>query len=299
MLSIIFIGCIGMVFSQQIPQYSQYMFNRMLINPGATGSDEDLPIQIAVRQQWAGFEDAPSTQILSGHYRFSQYNMGVGATLFLDRFGHERKLGLQLNYAYMIDVFYDTKLAFGLSLQLFQYQLDYTNLVALDQTDEVIYNSTQSKFVPETDFGIYLYNDYYFAGLSANQMIGMPVKIAGEEIQMSKLVQHYNLMGGYRFDLQNDFEIEPSLLLKSSFKAPTELDINVRGIYQENYWLGFSYRTAGDIITMLGLKYDPIDFGLAIDFATSEIARYQNGSYELFVKYTLPINQGPKGRSLF
>jgi len=296
---IIALGIYGGINAQQLPLYSQYMFNKMLINPAVAGSEDNLPIQLAVREQWVGFDDAPSTQILSGHYCFSSYNMGVGAVLFVDRFGSERRIGFQANYSYILDVFDDAKLALGLGIQVFQYQLDYDQLIALDDADPNIYGNVQSKVVPEADFGAYLYHDDYFAGISANQMIGMAVKIGGEEVQMSRLVRHYNLMGGYKFDLHNGFEIEPSLLVKTSFKAPSQLDFNVRGIYQENYWFGISYRTAGDIVALLGIRYEEIDFGIAADFATSDIARYQSGSYELYVTYRLPIEPRSSGNAKY
>lgn len=303
MKKIIFIiaalGFVGMLSAQQIPMYSQYMFNRMLINPAVAGSEKDLPVQLAVRQQWVGFKDAPSTQTLSAHYCFAPYNMGAGAVLFLDRFGHERKLGIILNYSYIIKVFNETKLALGLSFQAFQYQLDYTKLVALDELDPNLYGTRQSKFVPESDFGVYMYHADYFAGISANQMIGLPVKIAGEEVHMSRMVRHFNLMGGYKFEINPEFELEPSILAKTTFKAPSQLDVNLKGIYQKNYWLGVSYRTAGDIIAMLGMRFSEFDFGLAADFATSDIAAYQNGSFELMLTYRIPITPGIKGRSKF
>ncbi len=290
---------VGTISAQQIPLYSQYMFNRMLINPAVAGSVQDLPIQLSIRQQWVGFDDAPSTQVISGQYCFEGYNMGIGAVLFIDSFGHERRLGFQANYSYILEVFDDAKLALGLGLQVFQYQLNYDKLVAIDDADPNILGNIQSKVVPESDFGAYLYHDKYFAGISANQMIGMPVKIGGEEIQMSRLVRHYNLMGGYKFTLNPDFELEPSLLLKTSFKAPTQLDFNIRGIYQKNYWLGVSYRTSGDIVTFLGLRFNEFDFGIAADFATSDISAYESGSYELMLTYRLPVAPRSKGTSKY
>lgn len=298
-LIIIGFSIFGVLSAQQLPLYTQYMFNRMLINPGVTGSEENLPIQLAVRQQWVGFEDAPSTQTLSGHYCLQQYNMGVGGILFVDRFGPEQKIGIQLNYSYILKLADELKLAFGLSLQGFQYRLDYTKLNVIDETDPNIYTTQESKFVPESDFGVYLYHEDYFAGISANQMIGLPIKIGGEEIHMAKLVRHFNLLGGYKFDINPEFALEPSVLVKTSFKAPSQLDVNLKAIYQKNYWIGTSYRTSGDIIAMLGLRFKEFDFGMAADFATSDISAYQNGSYELVLTYRIPIKNKRSGRSMY
>ncbi len=286
-------------FAQQVPLYSQYMFNKMLINPAVTGSENDLPIQLLVRQQWIGIENAPSTQILNGQYRFDNYNMGVGAVLFVDRFGHEQKIGFQANYSYILQAYEGAKIALGIGIQVFQYQFNYSQLIAVDDYDPNILNNEQSKIVPEADFGAYLYHDNYFVGISANQLLGLPIKIKEQEIPITRLVQHYNLIGGYKFTLNNEFQLEPSILFKTTFKSPSQLDINVRGIYLENYWIGLSYRTDGDIISLLGLAYKEFEFGIAADFATSNIAAYQHGSYELMLKYKIPISPKNKGASKF
>ncbi|MGC9330667.1 MAG: PorP/SprF family type IX secretion system membrane protein [Bacteroidales bacterium] len=294
-LSLIFVftALAGYVFSQQLPLYSQYMFNRMLLNPAVTGSTEGIPISLTARQQWVGIEKAPSTQVLSAHTLLNNGTMGVGGMIFSDRFGTENRIGFQGNYSYILPVFEDSKLSFGLSFQLFQYQLDYTDMIAVDENDPAITRySKETSWLPESDFGLYLYNEKYFVGLSANQMIELPVKIGGEEVELNRLARHYHLMGGYKFDLENDFEIEPSALVKGTFQTPFQFDINVRGIYMKDYWLGFSYRTDGNIVTMLGMRFQEFDFGLAVDFATSDIRSYQNGSFELFLRYTLQKTQG-------
>ena len=64
--------------SQQLPLYSQYMMNGFLLNPGITGSVEYVPVRLTVREQWAGLEDAPSTQALSTHALLSNKHIGVG-----------------------------------------------------------------------------------------------------------------------------------------------------------------------------------------------------------------------------
>jgi len=278
-----------MAFSQQLPLYSQYMFNRLLINPGVTGSSDNIELRLTARQQWVGIDKAPSTQIISGHLRLKNQSMGVGGVIFADRFGPESRIGFQGNYSYILPVFDEkSHLAFGLSFQVFQYQMDYANFTSLDADDPVLMYNKENTWIPESDFGLYLYGENYFAGISANQMIELPVKIGGESVEMNSLVRHYHLIGGYRFAISGDFDLEPSTLLKSTFKTPLQADINVKGIYQDDYWLGFSYRTSGDIITMLGLKYKDFIFGFAYDLVTSKLSSYQTGTFELLLGYDIP-----------
>ena len=48
--------------AQHDPQYSQFMFNKILYNPGFTGIDEVLNASFMGRNQWMGFDGQPVTQ---------------------------------------------------------------------------------------------------------------------------------------------------------------------------------------------------------------------------------------------
>ncbi|SIO26259.1 type IX secretion system membrane protein PorP/SprF, partial [Algoriphagus halophilus] len=49
----------GEVFSQQLPQFSQYIFNGLHINPGYAGYKGEPYIQSTYRSQWVNFPGAP------------------------------------------------------------------------------------------------------------------------------------------------------------------------------------------------------------------------------------------------
>jgi len=275
------------------------MFNRLLLNPAVTGSHDDIPIRLTARQQWVGIDKAPSTQIISGHLRLKNETMGLGGIIFADRFGPESRIGLQANYAYILPVFGENgRLAFGLSFQVFQYQMDYTQLTAIEADDPALMYSNENAWLPESDFGLYLYGDKYFAGMSANQMIELPMNVGGQEVEMNTLVRHYHVMGGYRFDTGEYFSLEPSLLAKGTFDTPYQVDVNLKAIYRDNYWLGVSYRTSGDVIAMLGLEFNDIIFGFAYDYSTSKLSHYQDGTFELMLGYNIS-RKGAGSQSFF
>ena len=56
-----------------------------------------------------------------------------------------------------------TKLGLGLSLSAFQFSLDEGNLSAIDPGDVVLTGAVESTFVPDANFGAYLYSDKYEA----------------------------------------------------------------------------------------------------------------------------------------
>jgi len=277
---------IGTVSAQQTSLYSQYMMTRFLINPAITGNVDYIPLRLTARQQWVGIDNAPSTQAISAHMLLGNKKMGVGGNVFADRFGPETKIGIQANYSYMLELnSINSKLSFGLAFKAFQYKLDYTMMTAIDADDQVLNNTAETAFVPDADFGVYLQGERYYVGISATQLIELPITIAEQEVDKNSMVRHYYLLGGYTFQVSNDFELEPSVLLKGTEHTPFQADINVKGIYKQSYWLGVSYRTSNSIIAMIGIKYDSFIFGYAFDYATSDIKNYQSGTHEIVLGY--------------
>ena len=53
--------------AQQEPQYTQYMYNKLPINAGYTGSREVLSVRALYRNQWSGLSD----------YQFLVYHQGL------------------------------------------------------------------------------------------------------------------------------------------------------------------------------------------------------------------------------
>jgi len=51
--------------TQQAPNYSQYTFNKFLINPATAGYEGYTTISLVAREQWIGFQGTPKTHSLS------------------------------------------------------------------------------------------------------------------------------------------------------------------------------------------------------------------------------------------
>ena len=67
MLIVLSFGAV--LYGQQIPPLSQYIYNHYSINPAATGITDDLPLSFTYRKMWAGISGSPSIQYLSGHMK--------------------------------------------------------------------------------------------------------------------------------------------------------------------------------------------------------------------------------------
>jgi len=271
--------------AQQIPNFSMYNMNHYLVNPAATGITDRLPVSLSYRKMWAGINNSPSVQYLSGNMLVAK-DMGVGARLFNFQAGPLRKTGIEGTYSYHVSLGTgDTKLSFGLSLLLYQFYLNKSDMVVEDIDDEVFMGREQM-FVPDAGFGTYLYGSNYYVGLSIPQLFQRNIDLKSDIVLQQKQVRHYYLHGGYTFETGSDFTIEPSLLLKFIESGIFQADINALVTYKNMINFGISYRTEDALSFQVGYKNPDLFIGYAYDLPLSGIAGNTWGSHEILFTYT-------------
>ena len=288
--------------AQQEPVYSQYTMNQYLINPAFAGSEGYTSFNLTARQQWLGFENAPMTQAISGQTRILKTSyvsksrsvrkrikrrrpsgkIGIGGYLYNDQNGPIGRTGLELAYSYHMFI-RDGQLSLGLSLSTYQFRVNTSELETADP-DRLIDETRGNMFIPDGSVGVYYTYLPFYIGLSARNLFQASVKFGSDNsFSDYQQVRHYYLSTGYKYDMGNDFEIEPSLLLKSTETFNLQADVSIKGYYRRDYWLGFSYRTGNAFITTVGIKVDRLYFGYAFDYSLNDIQRISYGSHEIMI----------------
>src|SRR5659263_223295 len=74
-------------YAQQDAQYTQYMYNTIVVNPAYAGSRESMSIFALHRAQWVGFDGAPVTNTFSIHTPIKDTHLGLGLSIVNDRIG--------------------------------------------------------------------------------------------------------------------------------------------------------------------------------------------------------------------
>jgi len=273
-------------FSQQIATYSQFMHDHYLINPAAAGTQDYIPISLGYKKLWTGFEGSPSFQSLGGNMKIMD-NMGVGVRIHNYSAGFETKTGIDLTYAYQIDLGNDMKLSFGLSGVLTQFYMNKSEINLENPDDNTVLYASEKLITPDANFGTYFYGKNYFAGIAVFQLFGRQVNMMNTDNLENKQVRHYSLHGGYRFDINEDYSVEPSLVFRMIEAGQMTLDFNVKGTIMNIAWVGVSYRLNDAIVPMFGIDMDQFLFGYAYDITTSDIKNYSQGSHELMFIYKI------------
>lgn len=271
---------------QQLPQFSQYMFNDFILNPAIAGIDDFYQIRTNHRFQWVGMTDPPLTNSISLYGPHASMDMGFGGSIYTDVTGPTSRTGVSGSYGYNIAVYGDIRLSMGLSLSVLQYRVDGTQLTPKDPSDMYIQGVVSTTYVPDAGVGVYLYGDNYYAGISAAQLLNNRLEIFEEKTGLNKLKSHFFVTGGYRYEMDPDWILEPSAIIKATAPSQFRFEVNAKVEWMEMVWLATGYRFHEAVTVMAGYNYDDkFYFGYAYDIGITELRLYNMGSHEIMIGY--------------
>lgn len=232
--------------AQQNAQFSQYIFNELVINPAYAGTKGLVNLSAIYSNQWEGFKGSPSTQTLALDAAVSE-KIGLGFHLINDNIGAQTQQGFFSSYAYKIPITEKLKLSMGLAVGASYFTLDGNKLLSGEEYDPAIPMSLETKFRFDTKTGLFLYSDRFYAGFSVSDLLANVFH--PEDLMIATQARHYYLTSGYVFDLSEKFKFKPSFLIKEDFEAPTNIDINSFFLYNERVWLGVTGRFGAKIFS--------------------------------------------------
>jgi type IX secretion system PorP/SprF family membrane protein len=284
---LIILACVSMQLrAQQVPLYTQYMFNRIIYNPAVAGVDPYFQIRSNHRFQWVGMTDAPLTNAISFFGPHRSRPMGYGGYVYHDITGPTSRTSMTGVYAYNVEVFPDIRLSMGLSMGVMQYRVDGTQITLKDPSDRALQGEVHTSWVPDANIGLYLYGKDFWVGFSTAQLVNTKLKLYEPGTGINKLKTHFFLTGGYTYEINPDWKVEPSAMLKGTAPKAIQFDLNARVVWQDMVWLGLSYRTNDAISVLLGYSYqERIYFGYSYDITLSGLRQYNTGTHEIMFGY--------------
>jgi type IX secretion system PorP/SprF family membrane protein len=279
--------------AQQDPQYSQYMNNIMIINPGYAGSEDAITASLLHRQQWVGWEGAPTNSVFHVNSPFKLFNAshGVGVTILNDNSGFNKDIGANIAYAYRFPIKNLGKLGIGISggfqNKALDAQWDVGNSGEPVSNDPSIPGPKESVLTYDISLGVFYKTENLYLGISSTHVTQPKVKY---EKSTYVFKPHFYLTSGYNLALSNPaFELKPSILIATDL-ASTKFDISTIIMYNKKLWGGVSYRPGSAIIGMVGIElFNGVRIGYSYDYAVTDMRKYQNGSHELMVSYSFTL----------
>lgn len=263
--------------AQQLPQFTQYMFNTISVNPAYAGSRETINLTALHRSQWAGIDGNPVTSTFSFHTPLRNEKIGLGLSYISDQLGDESTDYIYADFSYTVPISYEAKLSFGLKGGATNYQLRNPDV------NDPFFNGDFNNWSPNFGAGVYLSTNRWYVGFSSPRIVNADVN--ENEFEALERISYYGI-AGLVLDLSLDVKFRPSVITKITNGAPASYDATASFLFYEKFWLGASYRF-NDADNFGGfLDYQvtkDIRIGYAYDLPTGDFRPYTGGTHEVIL----------------
>ncbi len=272
---------IGNSYAQQVPHYTQYMYNMNILNPAYAGSKgpDIISFGTLYRSQWDDAPGAPKTLTADIHAAIDPSN-GIGLSFVNDVYTAIEQNVITADYSHTLSLG-KANLALGLKAGIHTYDIN-NDFYVRNPNDPVFANGIKDTQL-NLGAGLFYYTDKYYLSVSIPNFLNNE----GSDDGYNALDEtHLFIAGGYVFDLSKDFKLKPHFLLFNIIDQPVQADINLNMLYLDTFELGVSYRTNDAISGMANVRLlETLRVGFAYDVHISDISDYSPVSYEFFLNY--------------
>ncbi|MGO4911548.1 PorP/SprF family type IX secretion system membrane protein [Leeuwenhoekiella sp. W20_SRS_FM14] len=288
---LILVLCCSSLYAQQEINYSQYMYNTMTINPAYAGSSDNFNIIANYKAQFTGINGAPETVSL-GLESPVTYNLGLGLNITRDALGPSEELNVDGNFSYSLQLSSQTYLSFGLKAGFRVLNVDFRKGEFDNPNDPLFMNNIDNQFMGVLGAGAYLFSDKWYIGLSTPNFFSQEYYNDESTMVNTEKLNLY-LIGGYIFDVSNTIKFKPAVLFDYVEGAPMRASLSANFLFLEKFTAGVSYNVDAAVGALAGFQVsDNIFIGYAYDYNTSDFNRYNDGSHEVLIKFSLARKRG-------
>ncbi len=249
---------------QEIPlrPVSVKVFNPFIFNPAISGSKDFASLDLLISNY--GNTDA---QLICANYRISKSHndyfsaipvpefkkIGLGGYLFNETNGllHNTGAGASLSYHIQLDRNALSFLSLGVSAKALS--IKFTGNPALDLP-------SNNAFFPGVDAGLYYYDPVFFAGISANNILGNQKRTDSLGLFTIHVSPQFILHGGFKILLSRSKRIilEPSLIVTTWDSIPGKISDKFKPclkVYAGNFCLGTYFNDFNRLSFFMQYKY--------------------------------------------
>jgi type IX secretion system PorP/SprF family membrane protein len=273
-----------LVMAQQQAQFTQYIFNQLILNPAFAGNEGALSVTAIDRSQWVSVDGAPRTQTFSAHTFFDSKNLGAGVSFVNDRIGVHKIQNLQGDISWRLAFSQKHFLSAGLRTGFMHRRSDYTSIAGTGAADPALANPDFAHTSLTLGAGLYYQSPKFQAGISAPSLL--PEKFyVSDTVSIRWRRAQYFLFTRYVLPLNSSVELAPALLVKYLYGLPVSYDVNLSAIFKKVLTMGFSYRKKESVSFLLSASVTPqLKLGYGYDAGIGRLAT-GSGSHEAMLNY--------------
>ena len=282
--------------AQQIPSSNQYLVNRYLIAPSYAGHDGKSQVFIGYRDNWRNIENAPKTSLITAYVPVSE-KVWMGAQIISDNAGVFNNIYAQLSYTYHLEIGYKKMIYFGMWGSMFQNKITLTDAIVSDPNDPLLQGHTElTGFSVNAGTSIVLKWHNAYVGVSIPYLFkNIDIYALNDAQNVVELYTQIIAHASYRLRFSYDFDIEPMIVYKWIQNYDSQIEASLRVIYQDDYWVGATYRSIGKTGVSVGGHLTKIlTLNYTYEFVSKSYMAQPSTTHEFTLGFTLPIGTEKK-----
>ena len=280
--------------AQQDISFSQYMYDKMLVNPAYAGSSKWIVGSLKNRTYVSDIEGVPQTNIFSFQAPWQSKNIGFGVKFIQDKIAVTNRFIASGIFSYHIG-FGNGRLSFGLEGGIINSHFNYDDLVRTVQNDPSIPVGNQSTIMPDISTGIFYRSEKFYLGASAYHLLNRHIPNPEDsDNAFYTQARNYYMIGGYNIEVDRDIMLEPGFLVKYVDGIIPQVDLNVSLIFIDKFSAGISYRTGDAVLAMFKVDVTKnIKIMYSYDYTLSPLTKYSKGNHEFGISYGVELLPPP------
>ncbi len=260
--------------------------NTYIINPASITDQYLAEFNMAVRQQWTGFNGSPTTLFASGTLYLDEMHTQLGLKIMQDKVGFTSTTNIGLSYAYAIRFNYDWKLNLGLGLSFQSLGYDVSEVNSPTANDPTVLTRLINENNINSDVGFELTNKSYRLGLASQNIFSLFAPI-------NRLFVNTNFIYAiYRDSNHDSFNLGYGVC-GIQYSNLYQMEFNLTGYFKPTpktnpFQLGLVYRTWSEVGVLFGFDVSHnFRVSYSYDYNFSGISTTSFGTHELMLTYKL------------
>jgi len=287
-------------FAQIGTPLAQYVGNQLIYNPGYAGVYDLFSVNLSVRKLWVGVPGSPSLISLNSHAPFQNQRHSLGFVFQREEWGPMIGNYSNMTYAHKF-LLKNSFLNLGVQAGFMNGVTDWDKIEYVqDWDDPGLGEGRTSETRLDVNVGAYFQADKFHLGTSVKNLTrpkfdNIVIESTGEQWYSQKRMQFF-FIGGYRFELDHDWELRAQFLTRYIKTLPTTVDLQLHAVYRSQYLLGVGYNTAQNAVSLSGsaLLTKNLRVSYSYDLYFGKMRNFQKGSHEISINYFFTLWKGTK-----
>jgi len=102
------------------------------------------------------------------------------------------------------------------------------------------------------------------------------------------LKRHYLIHASYLYEINKNFQVQPFVIVRTTEKSPLSFDVSALIKYQQQMWLGLTYRNSGSIgISLGGELHNAIIANYTYEFSGQGMLGKSSGTHDISIGFRI------------